>query len=84
VQRRTQIDQWPSEGDLSPTEELRLVQRRLDIDADLARLDQADRLPELEEAFVKVATSWCKHNGISAAALREVGVPAHVLAKAGL
>jgi hypothetical protein len=31
------------------------VQRRLDIDADLARLDQADRLPELEEAFVKAS-----------------------------
>jgi hypothetical protein len=84
VQRRTQIEQWLSEGDLSSIEELRLVQRRLDIDADLARLDQADRLPELEEAFVKVAASWCKHNEITAAALREVGVPARVLAKAGL
>jgi hypothetical protein len=59
VERRAQIEQWLSDGDLSPIEELRLVQRRLDIDADLARLDQADRLPELEEAFVNVAASWC-------------------------
>jgi hypothetical protein len=43
----------------------------------------ADRLPELEEAFVKVAASGCKHHEITAAALREVGVPAPVLAKAG-
>ena len=49
----------------------------------LARLEQADRLPELEEAFVKVAASWCKHNEITAAASCEVGVPARVLAKAG-
>ena len=35
VQRRTQIEQWLSEGDLSPIEELWHVQRRLDIDADL-------------------------------------------------
>jgi len=49
----------------------------------LARLEQADRLPELEEAFVKVAASGCKHHEITAAALREVGVPAPVLAKAG-
>jgi hypothetical protein len=55
------------------------VQRRLDIDAGLARLDQADRFPELEEAFVKVAASWCKHNEITAAALRELGVPAACL-----
>ena len=51
VQRRTQVERWL--GELSPIEELRLVQRRLDIDAGLARLDQADRLPELEEPFVK-------------------------------
>jgi hypothetical protein len=61
-----------------------LVQQRLDVDAQLAQLDQAARLPELEEAFVKVAASWAKRTGISAAALREVGVPASVLRRAGL
>jgi hypothetical protein len=39
---------------------------------------------ELEEAFVKVAASWAKRTGISAAALREVGVPGSVLRRAGL
>jgi glutathione S-transferase len=84
VQRRTQVEQWLSEGELSPNEELRLVQRRLDIDAGLARLDEAYRLPELEEAFVKVAAPWCKHNEITAAALRQLGVPAACFAKAGV
>jgi hypothetical protein len=68
----------------SPIREVELIQQRLDIDAQLAQIDQAARLPELEEAFVHVAASWAKRSGISAAALREAGVPARVLAKAGL
>jgi hypothetical protein len=63
---------------------VRLVQPRLDIHTELAGLDQAARLPELEEAFVNVAASWAKRTGVSAAALREVGVPASVLKRAGL
>ncbi|MGH9289690.1 MAG: hypothetical protein ACRD0V_15600 [Acidimicrobiales bacterium] len=62
---------------------MELVQQRLDVDAQLAQLDQAARLPE-EEAFVNVAASWAKRSGISAAAPREVGVPASVLRRAGL
>jgi hypothetical protein len=61
-----------------------LIQQRLDIDAQLAQMDQAAQLPEPEAVFVKVAASWAKRSGISAAALREVGVPARVLTKAGL
>jgi hypothetical protein len=68
----------------SPIREVELIQQRLDIDAQLAQIDQAARLPELEEAFVNVAASWAKRTGISAAALREVGVPASVLRPAGL
>jgi hypothetical protein len=81
--RRAQIKQWIAE-ESSPIREVELIQQRLDIDAQLAQIDQAARLPELEEAFVKVAVSWAKRSGISAAALGEAGVPASVLAKAGL
>jgi ribonuclease PH len=81
--RRAQIEQWIAEA-TSPIREVELIQQRLDIDAQLAQIDQAARLPELEEAFVKVAASWAKRSGISAAALREVGVPASVLRRAGL
>jgi hypothetical protein len=81
--RRVQIEQWIAE-ELSPIREVELIQQRLDIDAQLARIDQAARLPELEEAFVKVAASWAQRSGIRAAALREVGVPASVLKRAGL
>jgi hypothetical protein len=81
--RRTQIEQWIAD-ESSPIREVELIQQRLDIDAQLAQIDQAARRPELEEAFVKVAASWAKRTGVSAAALREVGVPASVLKRAGL
>jgi hypothetical protein len=50
--RRAQIEQWVAE-EPSPIREVELIQHRLDIDAQLAQIDQAARLPELEEAFVK-------------------------------
>jgi hypothetical protein len=81
--RRAQIEQWLAE-ESSPIREVELIQQRLDIDAQLAQIDQAHRLRELEEAFVEVAASWAKRSGIGAAALREVGVPASVLKRAGL
>jgi hypothetical protein len=69
--------------DLLPIDHVRLVQRRLDIDAQLGQLEQGARL-RAREAFVEVAASWCTRNEITAEALREVGVPARVLARAGL
>jgi hypothetical protein len=81
--RRAQIARWIAE-ELSPIREVELIQQHLDIDAQIALVGQAARLPELEEAFVKVAASWTKRSGITAAALREVGVPARVIARAGL
>jgi hypothetical protein len=42
--RRAQIEQWLSE-ESSPIREVELIQRRLDIDAHLAQIDQASRLP---------------------------------------
>jgi hypothetical protein len=82
-QRRAQVEEWLRE-ESSPIRQVELIQRRLDIDAQLAQADQAERLAELEEAFVNVAASWAKRSGISSAALREVGVPASVIRRAGL
>jgi hypothetical protein len=53
-QRRAQVEQWISE-EPTPIREVELIQQRLDIDAQLSKLDEAARLPELEEAFVNVA-----------------------------
>jgi hypothetical protein len=82
-QRRAQIEQWIAE-ESSPIREVELIQQRLAIDAQLAQIVQAAQLPELEEAFVKVAASWAKRSRITAVALREVGVPARVFARACL
>lgn len=68
----------------TPIERLRLVQQRVDLDDAINRLVAQERRPEIEAAFIKVAAGWCDRNGISARALREVGVPADVLRQAGL
>jgi hypothetical protein len=68
--RRAQIEQWIAE-ETSPIREVELIQQRLNVDAELAQIDQAARLRELEEAFVvNVATSEAKRTGVTAAALR--------------
>lgn len=54
--RRAQIEQWIAEETL-PIREVELIQQRLNIDAELAQIDQAARLRELEEALVNVASS---------------------------
>jgi hypothetical protein len=48
VKRRAQIEQWIAD-ELSPIREVELIQQRLDIDGQLAQIDQTARLPELED-----------------------------------
>ena len=56
---------WPGTRDYQ-----RAGQRRLDIDAQRAHTDQAARLAELGEAFVKVATSWRREQDQRGGAVR--------------
>lgn len=63
-----------------------LLQRRLDLEAELRRRERpsdAD-LAELERAFVAALPGYSARKGLSYAAWREAGVPAHVLRAAGL
>ena len=61
-----------------------LVQKRIDLEKQLAGLvAQADR-DELERDFARYARSYGERKGISYAAWREAGVPAAVLVKAGI
>lgn len=57
-------------------ERLGLVQARLDVAARAAA--------EAEEAFVAVAGAWGAEKGVTWEAWRAVGVPAGVLARAGI
>jgi len=63
---------------------LRLVQDKLDLQAELEAADVTVDIAALEAAFVKVAKSYGSRNKISYAAWREVGVPAAALKAAGI
>jgi hypothetical protein len=67
-----------------PVTELRLVQKRRDLNSELDGMSSNVDLKAIEDAFVKVAASYSDRQGISWASWREVGVPASVLTRAGL
>lgn len=70
--------------DADPVTELKLVQERLDLTAELEAMASKVDLAALEEAFVAVARAYGERNGISYAAWRAVGVEASVLKRAGI
>lgn len=64
--------------------ELRLVQEKRNLVAELESMDHAVDLGAIEAAFVKVAKSYSERQQISYASWRDVGVEAAVLKKAGI
>ena len=71
-------------GSPSAVEELHLVQRRRDLDAERQTMTQAHDVADLEDAFVEVARRFSERNGISYASWREVGVAPVLLKRAGI
>lgn len=67
-----------------PVKELRLVQERMNLEAELANMGKKVDTSALEADFVKVAKSYGERSGVSYAAWRAVGVPAATLAAAGI
>lgn len=70
--------------DADPLKRLQLTQERLDLQQELERADGKVDITALEKAFVRAAGPYSSRKGISYAAWRELGVPAAVLAKAGI
>jgi hypothetical protein len=70
--------------DAGPLDELKLVQERRDLTAELAAMGSTVDLTELEDAFVKVAKQYSTNKGIDYATWRDVGVSAAVLKRAGI
>jgi hypothetical protein len=70
--------------DASAIDELRLVQERRDLQAELEQMNETVDMGALEEAFVEVAKSYSESKKISYASWREVGVEAKVLKAAGI
>lgn len=67
-----------------PVRHLKLVQTRRDLQIELESMAQVVDMGALETAFVEVARSYSERQGISYQSWREVGVPAAVLARAGV
>jgi hypothetical protein len=68
----------------SPMDELRLVQERRDLLAELDKMSETVDMTALQAAFVGVAKSYSDSKKISYASWREVGVEASVLKAAGI
>ncbi|MGB8857790.1 MAG: hypothetical protein WCC60_00970 [Ilumatobacteraceae bacterium] len=64
--------------------ELRLVQERLDLEAELATMGTTVDISALETEFVKVAKAYGERTGVSYAAWRAVGIAPAVLKAAGI
>jgi uncharacterized protein YicC (UPF0701 family) len=71
-------------ADADALTELKLVQERRDLTAELAAMGQNVDVADVEEAFAKVAASYSRRQGISYSSWRDVGVPASVLRRAGI
>jgi hypothetical protein len=67
-----------------PIKRLSLAQERIDLEDELAGLENADSIDEYEAAFVEAAAGYSERKGISYPAWREVGVPAATLKAAGV
>jgi hypothetical protein len=67
-----------------PLRRLELVQRRIDLEAELEKLDTTIDMDALETEFVAVAAAYAERKGISYEAWREAGVPAATLKAAGI
>ena len=67
-----------------PLESVSLAQAKLDIEDQLARMDESENLEALEDGFIEYAKGYSERKGISYTAWRQVGVPAAVLRKSGI
>ena len=85
VERQLAVLEGEMEG-VSVTKRLGLIQQRINLEADLEALQQAESvdLSALEAGFATHAAAYGGRRGISYAAWREVGVSSATLKSAGI
>jgi hypothetical protein len=66
------------------TARLDLIQRRRDLERELASMNESHNLNALEKDFVTVAKEYGERKGIEYATWREIGVSARVLKESGI
>jgi len=71
-------------GGADVVKELRLVQERMDLQAELATMGTTVDMSALEAEFIKVAKAYGERTGVSQAAWRAVGISPAVLKAAGI
>jgi uncharacterized coiled-coil DUF342 family protein len=67
-----------------PVNEVELIQKRLEAEAQLEDAQEAPDFEELEKEFKKAVRGYSERKGITYYAWREIGVPAGVLRDAGV
>lgn len=82
--RKADIDSQIAASDLKPVKRLELMQDRRDIEARLAALAEEPDMSAAEQGFITHAAGFGNRRGIQYATWREVGVPADLLARAGI
>lgn len=70
--------------DADPVKRLDLIQERLDLNDELAAMQETVDMSALEKDFVAAAAGYSERKGISYSAWRELGVEPAVLKKAGI
>ena len=71
-------------GTADAVKELRLVQERMDLQAELATMGATVDMGSLEADFIKVARAYGERTGVSYAAWRAIGINPAVLKAAGI
>ena len=82
--RRADIDTQLAAGAMRPIKRLELMQDRRDLEAQLADLQAEPDMSAVEDGFVTHAATYGARKGIQYATWREAGVPAELLARAGI
>ncbi|MEX1177422.1 MAG: hypothetical protein WEB09_03080, partial [Nitriliruptor sp.] len=84
LERRIADAQSSIDSEPDPAKRVELIQKRLDLEAKLADVQDDVDLESLEAAFVEAAGPYSERKGITYTAWREAGVPAAVLKRAGV
>lgn len=84
LQRRLAKTNEKIEAEDNPLKVVELIQTRLDIEEQLAKLEDSANFEELEADFVEHVKSYSERKEISYSAWREYGVPAATLRAAGV
>jgi hypothetical protein len=84
LQLKINEQQQKVDAEPNAAKRLELIQRRLDLEEQLAAQDDQVDLEQLEKDFIEAIPGYAERKGITYSALREAGVPASVLKQAGV